>query len=79
MNPELPIYEDTVNKLYLIKEEILQFIANPKYKKFTDEILTLKNFLSGKGSSIEETICALKDIGEYDCSLNKTEFSSSWR
>ncbi len=61
MNTELPMPEKTADKLRLIKEEILQIIANPEYKKFLAELRILKNFLAGK-TSIQNAHEALKKL-----------------
>jgi hypothetical protein len=62
MKPELPTHTDTANKLTLAKQQLMQIIADPKYKTFTDEISVFQNFLSGKGSSLDEVLRALKSM-----------------
>ena len=62
MKPDLPTPADTANKLALVKQQLMQIIADPKYETFTDEISIFNNFLSGKGSSLDEALRALKSI-----------------
>jgi hypothetical protein len=61
MNTDIPMPEDTANKLHLLKEEILQIIANPAYKKFLAELHVLREFIAGK-ASIKDAHKALKNL-----------------
>ena len=67
MNTELPMLDDVIDKLHLLKVEILQIIANPAYKKFLVELQTLRNFIAGK-ASIEDAQKALKNLTSHSTS-----------